>query len=647
MDTDNRDNQDISNPDDNNLSSNNDVVIEINNTEENSENDIDENILEEEIEEENIDENILQEEIEEENENEDEDENIQEPVYIPCEVCDCMFLFEEYQEHVDECSRGTQLQGLLRSIITRNINLPINIPNLQLQNNSENNNPENNNEENSDSEDEDISANIDELLPIEDDRISTTATINTSIDNENSIEENNQQENIGLERLNNIPTNSITNENIINEVNSFNNLIQEYNSIINILANPVNNNEEDITPLEDVDSDSEDEDIPPLEEVDSNIDVEIEFEVDENFNFSNNYPIVRHYNNTESNNNVDNLRYSNFNETDPLLDENNNPNNTFYSSLQPNSPQGPLPQGPPPNPPQNISQNNFDIDLEANNNSSINSTNYFTQTLVPPPILPPPPPLPLHEREIEPELEPVPSLERISNIPQHIPPPSGAPPINPRPRVRRVLSSSSSNSLIRSLLTLPINPEYTVDSMLNRTNTNIGDNTENEGLDSVTDTGENSNIFLSLQNNRRVRFADSNSELSTDTSGNSILPPINPRPRSRTRFSTYPYTYLSNMLSGLSENSTYEENLELANTIGIVERGVKDYDKVVENISFETVIDNEYIKCPICQDEFTEEKNIILTIKCKHAYCYDCLKIWLDKSTKCPTCMCDIETEEI
>lgn len=49
--------------------------------------------------------------------------------------------------------------------------------------------------------------------------------------------------------------------------------------------------------------------------------------------------------------------------------------------------------------------------------------------------------------------------------------------------------------------------------------------------------------------------------------------------------------------------------------------------------------------CVICQDNLSDLSELVIT-KCGHIFCHDCLKQWITKSEKCPTCMCTVNADE-
>jgi len=77
---------------------------------------------------------------------------------------------------------------------------------------------------------------------------------------------------------------------------------------------------------------------------------------------------------------------------------------------------------------------------------------------------------------------------------------------------------------------------------------------------------------------------------------------------------------------------TYEDLINLGNTIGDVEIGVKDINKVSK-------IDYKEINCNIC----SEDVKLIRITKCNHEFCMKCLDRWLENKKTCPVCMVELE----
>lgn len=78
-------------------------------------------------------------------------------------------------------------------------------------------------------------------------------------------------------------------------------------------------------------------------------------------------------------------------------------------------------------------------------------------------------------------------------------------------------------------------------------------------------------------------------------------------------------------------NDSYEELTNLSETIGNVEIGIKDLNKVCKNV-------NEKINCPICTLDYEEG----LVTNCNHKFCKDCLSKWLETNIKCPYCFVEL-----
>jgi len=111
---------------------------------------------------------------------------------------------------------------------------------------------------------------------------------------------------------------------------------------------------------------------------------------------------------------------------------------------------------------------------------------------------------------------------------------------------------------------------------------------------------------------------------------------------------------VSNSLFQDVDNMTYDELLNLCDTIGYHEVGYSEEEKetLCESCTPEEVSEI-IIKCPkctICLTDFDEpesdtesEIEIVKLKKCKHAFCKTCIYQWFDKHKKCPVC---VQTQE-
>lgn len=82
-------------------------------------------------------------------------------------------------------------------------------------------------------------------------------------------------------------------------------------------------------------------------------------------------------------------------------------------------------------------------------------------------------------------------------------------------------------------------------------------------------------------------------------------------------------------------NNEYENNSNLEERIGKVTIGIKDLSLISEDYE----LDKEE-ECIICREEF-EKKSIIKKLKCNHYFCENCIKTWFNENTKCPVCQND------
>jgi hypothetical protein len=88
----------------------------------------------------------------------------------------------------------------------------------------------------------------------------------------------------------------------------------------------------------------------------------------------------------------------------------------------------------------------------------------------------------------------------------------------------------------------------------------------------------------------------------------------------------------------------YEYNTMLGELMGCVEVGVSDIDLVSERIEVDEILEDDFERCPICQETADElaARGLRKTI-CGHAFCDACLSQWLAKHKKCPICMQDLQ----
>ena len=87
----------------------------------------------------------------------------------------------------------------------------------------------------------------------------------------------------------------------------------------------------------------------------------------------------------------------------------------------------------------------------------------------------------------------------------------------------------------------------------------------------------------------------------------------------------------------------YEGIQRICDIVGYEKTGIEDIDRVTTKKD-KNLIDPED-ECSICMDLLIE-KEVLSINKCKHAFCRDCLKLWLEEKKQCPMCKQDIEEEE-
>lgn len=91
---------------------------------------------------------------------------------------------------------------------------------------------------------------------------------------------------------------------------------------------------------------------------------------------------------------------------------------------------------------------------------------------------------------------------------------------------------------------------------------------------------------------------------------------------------------VSQMNGEIQGDDNYEYLTELGNSMGNVDNGIDDIDKISKKIE-----SLELLKCPICM----KKKNDFRKTKCKHLFCESCLSTWLEKNKKCPICMINLD----
>ncbi|CAD8065196.1 unnamed protein product [Paramecium sonneborni] len=90
------------------------------------------------------------------------------------------------------------------------------------------------------------------------------------------------------------------------------------------------------------------------------------------------------------------------------------------------------------------------------------------------------------------------------------------------------------------------------------------------------------------------------------------------------------------------DNMTYEQLLQLEDTIGYVNRGLtKEQIKTIPKINFDQCKTDEQL-CSICQNEF-QITDKCRSLPCQHLYHSKCIKLWLEKEKHCPICKQELE----
>lgn len=126
-------------------------------------------------------------------------------------------------------------------------------------------------------------------------------------------------------------------------------------------------------------------------------------------------------------------------------------------------------------------------------------------------------------------------------------------------------------------------------------------------------------------------------------------PPTPPRQRQSNSQSPFNLTRLGpialEMLAAFDESSffdNYENNIRLAERVGVVEVGIDNIDTVSSVIPKEEVNSDDI--CTICLDKMIDKRNEhVRKLICSHIYCDGCITQWLAKNKKCPVCNVDLE----
>lgn len=87
---------------------------------------------------------------------------------------------------------------------------------------------------------------------------------------------------------------------------------------------------------------------------------------------------------------------------------------------------------------------------------------------------------------------------------------------------------------------------------------------------------------------------------------------------------------------------TYEELLELCDSIGYHTVGVSDIDKVSQACDTPT---DAHWKCTICLEDSNNVQMCRCIKKCNHVFCGTCIETWLKQNKKCPICKQEVEAE--
>lgn len=105
-------------------------------------------------------------------------------------------------------------------------------------------------------------------------------------------------------------------------------------------------------------------------------------------------------------------------------------------------------------------------------------------------------------------------------------------------------------------------------------------------------------------------------------------------------------TFIPSLTSFVDDDSadiddmSYEELLQLCDSIGYHTIGVNDIEKVTQTC-VKTSLDNDWT-CPICLEPSCEDDVYRKITKCGHVFCAECIHKWLRSHKTCPVCKQDV-----
>jgi hypothetical protein len=123
--------------------------------------------------------------------------------------------------------------------------------------------------------------------------------------------------------------------------------------------------------------------------------------------------------------------------------------------------------------------------------------------------------------------------------------------------------------------------------------------------------------------------------------------PMNPSTYLGQRQTSFPYGFIGTLYDYVFDDDMdfddYESNLELAETIGKVELGVKDINEISEIINENEDNNDDDTMCTICMETFKSIDDSKRKLLCSHQFCNTCISKWLEKSKKCPICNVNLD----
>ena len=156
--------------------------------------------------------------------------------------------------------------------------------------------------------------------------------------------------------------------------------------------------------------------------------------------------------------------------------------------------------------------------------------------------------------------------------------------------------------------------------------------------------------FANMERNLFTMITQSNQErpLINNTPNNNVDPLLNTRFTRRVNARRRPYTPSQNVLdtitfltlfpNGFPNNTTNLENM----TPVIVRPTENQINLATDQMLFCNVENPQNVSCPIAQENFTPDDDVLIIRHCGHVFKNDSLRNWFQHSVRCPICRYDI-----